>query len=133
MIKEMKGFCFLYSETGTEGGYWAMQENGFMHEDGIHCSYEGLRELEENDDFTVYTEDGKILWSGIIHQDSTTGAIPHQVIRKGKLTTDPNWLQQVVNGMYVHWIQSGVDPQFWSELFLGDKKCLLKREENVNN
>ena len=33
-MKEMKGVCFLFSETGTEGGWWAMQEDGFVTEDG---------------------------------------------------------------------------------------------------
>lgn len=26
MMKETNGVCFLYTETGTEGGWWAMQE-----------------------------------------------------------------------------------------------------------
>jgi hypothetical protein len=34
MMKEMKGVCFLLSETGTEGGWWVMQEDGFVTEDG---------------------------------------------------------------------------------------------------
>lgn len=52
MLKEMKGVCFLFSETGTEGGWWAMQEDGFVAEDG-HWKYEGLQLLKEGDDFTV--------------------------------------------------------------------------------
>ena len=24
MMKEMKGVCLLFNETGTEGGWWAM-------------------------------------------------------------------------------------------------------------
>jgi hypothetical protein len=51
MMKEMKGVCFLFSETGTEGGWWAMQEDGFTDKDGS-WSYEGLQVLEEGDDFT---------------------------------------------------------------------------------
>ena len=35
MMKEMKGVCLLFSETGTEGGWWAMQEDGFVIEDGV--------------------------------------------------------------------------------------------------
>ncbi|UWZ85152.1 hypothetical protein [Occallatibacter riparius] len=34
MAKEMKGLCFLFSETGTEGSWWAMQGDGFVEEDG---------------------------------------------------------------------------------------------------
>jgi hypothetical protein len=41
--KKMKGVAFLYSETGTEGGWWAMEEDGFLSKDGVHWSYEGLR------------------------------------------------------------------------------------------
>jgi len=39
-MKEMKGVCFLFTETGTEGGWWAMQEDGFVNEDG-YWSYNG--------------------------------------------------------------------------------------------
>ena len=34
-MKEMKGVCFLHSETGTEGGWWAVQEDGFADNDGL--------------------------------------------------------------------------------------------------
>jgi hypothetical protein len=128
MMKEMKGVCFLHSETGTEGGYWAMQEDGFVTEDG-HWRYEGMQLLEEGDDFTVFADDGSVLWHGIIHRDSTTGRIPRQVIRKGKLVNDRTWKQQVVGGMWVHWIQKGMEPEDWGELFCGEKQCVLKREE----
>lgn len=127
MMKEMKGVCLLFSETGTEGGWWAMQQDGFVTEDG-HWRYEGLEYLEEADDFTVYDKDGSVLWHGIIHQDTKTGAIPHRVIRKGKVVIDKSWKQQVVGGMWVHWIQKGMDPEAWGELFCGEKRCLLKRE-----
>lgn len=128
MMKEMKGVCFLFSETGTEGGWWAMQKDGFVTEDG-HWRYEGLECLKEGDDFTVYTDDGSVLWHGIIHQDSKTGRIPRQVIRKGKLVNDLTWKQQVVGGMWVHWIQRGMDPETWGELFIAKKRCLLRRDE----
>jgi hypothetical protein len=53
----MKGVCMLFTQTETEGGWWAMQEDGFVRSDG-HWLYEGLRCLEEGDDFTVYADDG---------------------------------------------------------------------------
>ena len=130
MTKEMKGVCFIFSETGTEGGWWAVQEDGFADENG-YWDYKGLRFLEEGDDFTVYAQDGSVLWHGIIHRDSKTGRIPRQVIRKGKLVNDRTWKQQVVGGMWVHWIQKGTDPEAWGELFVGENRCLLKREEKV--
>lgn len=128
MINEMKGVCLLFSETGTEGGCWAIQKDGFVTEDG-HWKYEGLEYLQEGDDFTVYGDDGSVLFHGIIHKDSKTGAIPRQVIRKGKLVNDHTWKQQVVGGFWVHWIQKGIDPEAWGELFNGYKRCLVKRDE----
>ena len=129
-MKEMKGVCFLHSETGTEGGRWAMQQDGFADEDG-YWSYQGLQYLEEGDDFTVFAEDGSVLWHGIIHRDSKTGRIPRQVIHMGKLINDRSWKQQVVGGMWVHWIQKGMDPEAWGELFIGEKRCVLRRKEST--
>lgn len=129
-MKEMKGVCCLFSETGTEGGWWVMQEDGFVTEDG-HWRYDGLRYLENGDDFTVFAGDGSVLWHGIIHRDSRTGAVPHKVIREGKVVIDHSWKQQVVRGMWVHWIQKGMDPEAWGELFRGDKRCLLRRKEKT--
>jgi hypothetical protein len=64
MMKEMKRVSFLFSETGTEGGWWAIQEDGFVTEvenEGQQWSYEGLRILGEGDDFTVYGDDDSVL------------------------------------------------------------------------
>jgi len=129
-MKEMKGVCFLHSETGTEGGWWAMQQDGFADEDG-YWIYQGLKYLEEGDDFTVFADDGRVLWHGIIHRDSKTGRIPRQILRKGKLVNDQTWKQQVVGGMWVHWFQKGMDPEAWGELFNGEKRCLIRREERT--
>jgi hypothetical protein len=127
VMTEMKGVCFLFSETGTEGGWWAMQEDGFVAEDG-HWKYEGLRYLEEGDDFTVYGDDSSELFHGMIHQDTRTGAIPRQVLRDGELENHPTWKQQVVGGMWVHWIQKGIDPEAWGQVFIGNRRCLVRRE-----
>lgn len=130
MMKEMKGVCFLYSATGTEGGWWAIQEDGFVTEDGS-WSYEGLKYLKEGDDFTVYADDGSVLFSGLIHMDTSTGAIPRQVLHNGELVNHQTWKQQVVDGMWVHWVQRDIDPEVWGELFVGNKRCLLRREESA--
>ena len=119
---EMKGIAFLYSETGTEGGWWAMQQDGFPDWD-----YQGLQLLEEGDDFTVYTDDDKTLWQSIIHRDTVTGLASRQVSCEGKHVNDREWKQQVVGGMWVHWVQAGIDPEVWGEFFVGEKRCLLKR------
>lgn len=128
MMKEMKGVCFLFSETGTEGGWWAMQEDGFANDDGS-WSYEGLRDLEDGDDFTVYGDDGSVLFHDIIRRDTEAGAIPRQVIPNEQLANGGMLKQQVVCGMWVHWIQKGMNPEAWGELFVGEKRCLLRRQE----
>ena len=107
-----------------------MQEDGFVTEDG-HWSYEGLQYLKEGDDFTVYADDGSVLFHGIIHQDKITGAIPRQVLRKDKLVNDRRWKQQVIGGMWVHWVQKGIDPELWGNLFTGHKRCLAKRGQET--
>ena len=120
MMNEMQGVCFLFSETGTEGGWWAMREDGLAEGDG------DLRSLEDGDDFTVYADDNSVLFHGIIHQDTTTGAVPRRVLHDGTPV-----MQQVVGGMWVHWIQKGMDPEAWGQLFVGNKRCLLRREESA--
>jgi hypothetical protein len=107
-----------------------MQEDGFETDDD-HWSYAGLRELREGDDFAVYTEDGSVLFHDVIHMDTETGALPRQVLRNGNLVNHPTWKQQVVGGMWVHWIQKGMNAEVWGALFTGNKRCLLKREEEV--
>jgi hypothetical protein len=127
MMKEMRGVCFLFSETGTEGGWWAIQEDGFVTEgenEGEQWSYEGLQILGEGDDLTVYGDDDSVLFHGIIHRDTKTGSVSR---RKGNAVTRISRKQQVVGGMWVHWIQKGMDPETWGELFIGEKRCLLKR------
>ena len=128
MMKEMKGVCFLFSETGTEGGWWAIQQDGFVDDDG-DWRYEGMELLKEGDDFTVFDDDGSVLWHGIIHRDLETGRIPRQVFRNGSLADDRTWTQQAVGGMWVHWVQKDMDPEAWGKLFIGEKRCLLRREE----
>ena len=61
-----------------------MQEDGFADKDGS-WSYEGLQILEEGDDFTVYAEDGSVLFHGVIHRDTETGVIPRQLFLNGRL------------------------------------------------
>jgi hypothetical protein len=33
--------------------------------------------------------------------------------------------------MWVHWVQKGIDPEVWGELFVGDKRCLVRREAST--
>jgi hypothetical protein len=104
--------AFLFTETGTEGGYWAVQEDGFLSEDEVSWKYEGLRLLEEGDDLTVLAKDVSVFWHGIFHKDEKTGMRCHRVLRGGKWVVDRSWEQQVVGGFWVHWVQAGMDTAF---------------------
>ena len=42
----------------------------------------------------------------------------------------PTLRQQAVGGMWVHWIQKGMDPEAGGKLFIGEKRCLLRRKES---
>jgi hypothetical protein len=126
-MKEMKEVCFLFSETGTEGGWWAMQEDGFITPDG-DWRPEGVQILEEGDEFAVYAVNGSVLFHGIVRKDTKTGAIPRQILRNSRIEKDSKWKQQAVGGMWVHWLQKGMDPEEWAQLFVGEKRCVLRRE-----
>ena len=78
-----------------------------------------------------YAKNSSVLFHDVVHRDPKTGRILRQVLRKSKLVDDQAWKQQVAGGMWVHWIQKGMDPEAWGELFVGDKRCLLIREEKV--
>jgi hypothetical protein len=32
--------------------------------------------------------------------------------------------------MWVHWVQKGMDPEAWGALFIGERRCLLRRKES---
>ena len=123
-VRAISGTAFLFTETGTEGGYWAVQENGKR-------GYEGLQILDDGDDLTVYAKDGSVLWHGIIHQDTQMGRRPRQVIVDGQIVDSNEWEQQVVGGFWVHWVQAGMDPETWGKLFMGKKRCLLKPKRRI--
>jgi len=85
------------------------------------------KKVLEVGDYQLRWYEGGVLFHDTIHRDSKTGRIPRQVLRNGKLVNDRTWKQQVVGGMWVHWVQKGMDPEAWGELFVGDKRCMLKR------
>jgi hypothetical protein len=76
-------------------------------------------------------EQGSTLWCGIIDQDDKTGAVPHTAIRKGKVVKVRGWKQQVVGGLWMHWVQRGMEPEMWGKLFEGNKRCLIRRPEAI--
>ena len=102
-VTPITGKLFIWAETGTEGAYWALQDDRHPQ------SYEGLYTIDEGDHLTILGRNKQVLWSGIITKDTETGAVP----RPG----NPDYIQQVALGWWVHWIQKGFEPNSWADYF----------------
>ena len=128
---EFRGRTEFHSETGTEGGYWAVQRGGTVHsrddlvdgkcpwdESGCpvvrgwwheHATYEGLHILRSGDHLTVYDGDGETLrWSGEI-----------SLIRHPLFT-------ESAGGLWIHADQAGVNRDEWAGLFFEELPCLVR-------
>ena len=90
----MKGFCIFHSESGTEGGYWAFQDEKFI-------SYEGLHILEDGNILIIYSKDNPetVVWSGII------------ALKQYEAFT------QGASGMRIHADQNGINREEWAKFF----------------
>lgn len=104
-VREYKGFLEFYSETGTEGGFWAFQDERFIfppndtfrHE---QYSYEGLHVLENGDRLTIYSPDAKeVVWEGEISLK------PYHIFTEDAF------------GVWIHADQEGVDRKTWAKWF----------------
>lgn len=105
--KPLKGVCYLYAETGTEGSYWAFQESRYILPPTAEFPagqwpYKGLHILRNGDSLTIYSPDNpsKILWSGII------------ALREYSLFTEH------VFNLWIHADQKGVKRETWAKWFL---------------
>jgi hypothetical protein len=110
MRRALTGVLFLYSETGTEGGWWSFQDDRHIKggKDGknVLWSYEGLHQLEDGDHLTIYSKryPRSVLWSGIIKFDPL----------------EPYKDQTAVSrGMWINQDQRGVDREVWEVFFHG--------------
>lgn len=106
----MKGYLFAFSETGTEGIWWAVQERD--------KGYDGLHILEEGEHLTVFKENGEVFWEGVIDYDREIGKKP--------LPFNPQYFQQQVLGVWCHGIQRGEVPEFWAGMFFGEYEAEVK-------
>jgi hypothetical protein len=125
-METIKGTLFLYSETGTEGGYWAIQDERFIQpptEDWPHprWSYDGLHPLNDGDYLTIFNPDGSIHWEGQI-----------------KLKQYPVFTETVgihdeganVNlGLWIHADQIGMSRHDWAYPFMKEYKGELTKHE----
>lgn len=95
----IKGACFFYTETGTEGGHWAFQNE--KHISPHEWSYEGLYVLENGDRLTIFSPDDpeKIIWSGTI-----------------SLNPYPAFTEHVF-GFWIHADQKSTKREIWAKYF----------------
>jgi len=97
----LRGILHLYSETGTEGGYWAFQDSRYISPDGKHWSYDGLHPLNDGDQLKIFSPDNptEVVWSGTI-----------------RLHQYPVFTEDAF-GLWIHADQAGIDRQTWARWF----------------
>ncbi len=120
---EIKGLLFFHSETGTEGGYWTIQDSKYISEDGKQWSYDGMHILENGDVLTIFSQTNpqKIIWTGEIH-----------LLQFAPFTAE-------VFGFWTHGYQIGVEMEAWAKYFFENypasvilPKSALKIIENLD-
>ena len=101
--KLLKGVCHLFSETRTEGRYWAFQDSKFIKKVGEKedWSYDGLHVLRSGDWLTIYDKEkpGKIVWEGVVSLKPRTSFDEH------------------VRGWRVHSTPLNADKEKWADYF----------------
>ena len=95
----LRGILHLFSETGTEGGYWAFQDDRFITAD--HWSYDGLHILVDGDELRIFSKEDprEVVWSGKIS------------LQQFPLFTENAY------GFWIHADQVGIDRPTWSRWF----------------
>lgn len=130
----IQGKTEFHSETGTEGGHWAVVddeslhgkdalvdgrcpwtpgscpvENGDWHE---HGKYEGLHVLRDGDRLEILSADReRTLWKGEI-----------ELIRHPLFTED-------AMGLWIHADQAGTPRDEWATYFMRPLPCVLERDD----
>lgn len=117
-LSPIRGILHLHIETGTEGGYWALQDERFIerstdtwpHE---RWSYDGLKILEDGDRLRIFAPDGSVHWEGVIKlkqypvfQESIEGSV---VGENGYDISFPS--------LWIHADQEGIDRTKWAYPF----------------
>ena len=95
------GVLAHFFETGCEGSFWVLEQSG-------KTGYDALVFVEDGDHLTIYDKDGREVYAGVIKEDRMTN------LQQRPFTAI---FQPVCNGRWVHWLQSGVDPELWGEWF----------------
>ena len=114
ILQQFKGVLHLFSETGTEGGYWALQDERFITKGegvpfGEQWSYDGLHILEDGDNLKIYSKEK-----------------PEAAVWEGEIS-----LQQLplftehAGGLWIHADQNGIDRETWAGYFFNGHQAKL--------
>jgi hypothetical protein len=97
----IRGPLFLWTETGTEGGYWAIQDERLIEpatDEWPHerWSYEGLFVFKDGDHLKIFDPDGGVYWEGLIN------------LKPLPLFTEDAY------GLWIHADQIGLNRELWA-------------------
>ncbi len=101
----LRGVLHLWSETGTEGGYWAFQDERFIAPNSTNFSnvwsYDGLHVLKDGDELAIFSKENssEVVWSGKISLHSLPCFSEH------------------AEGFWIHADQNGIDRKTWTRWF----------------
>jgi len=116
---QIKGIAEAYFETGTEGTYWAVQDENHPRD------YQGLHIIRPNDHITVHYKDNqgdlyKLLDVEVELIDSIQ-AEKNKYFRQYLRAHQTGWKQLNFAGFWVHKLPTNVDLGLWYQIFLGGK------------
>lgn len=113
--RSLRGVCHFHSETGTEGGFWAFQDEKFISPPCAEFpkgqwSYKGLHILKDGDRLTIYDKNDyqKVVWRGVI-----------------KLKQYSVFTQDAF-GLWIHTDQEGLDRKVWARYFFDEHPAILE-------
>lgn len=103
------GVTHFDSETGTEGGYWAVRDiRSIDIVTGKWWPYCSVLRLQDGDELTIVEDDLKsIIWTGTVS------------LRQYRAFTED------AEGMWIHADQIGVDRKKWARFFFDKLPCRL--------
>jgi hypothetical protein len=104
----LEGILHLFSETGTEGGFWAFQDSNYISQDNKSWSYDGLHILKDGDQLTIYNpQNNQEIWSGNID------LIPYKPFK------------ETAGQFWIHADQKNIERETWAEYFFKEYKAKL--------